>query len=85
MKCDAEFSGILKLHSKKEINKTKEKLINAFACADDGAFIFNDRESMIKGYRITCDIMAKRVLIGLVGHGKKNQRLNSCTFYIQSL
>ena len=85
MKYDAESSGILKLHNKNEINKMKDKLTNVIACEDDGAFIFNGRESMMKGCRITCDMMAKLGLTAHVGCGEKNQRLNSCDSHLQPL
>ena len=71
MKHDVERSRILKLHNKKEINKIKDKLTCAFTHADDGAFIFNDRESMIKYFRTTCDEMDKWGLTVHVGRSEK--------------
>ena len=49
----------------------KDELMNVFNHADDGAFIFNDREITMKGCRTTCDIMANWGLTVYVGRGKK--------------
>ena len=80
MKCEVESSGMLNLHDKKEINKMKDKLTNVFTCADNGPFIFNDRERMKKCCRSMCETIAKWVLTVHVGNGKKKSKTELMCF-----
>ena len=50
--------------------------INLLTYADDGGMLRNDKESIIVGIRMTCEVTEKWSLVVHAGCYEKNQRLN---------
>ena len=50
---------MLRLHDDDDLITMVEREINLLTYVDDGGMIFDDRESLSKGSRIICEVIAK--------------------------
>ena len=68
------MNGVLRLYDDDDSCTMIEHELNLLPCVDDGTMMFDDRESLTKGSRIICEVMAKWGLTVHVGHsGKKSE------------
>ena len=68
------MKGVLHLHNDDDLKTMIESEINLLTCVDDGGVMFDNRESLTKGSRIICELMAKWGLTVHVGcSGKKSE------------
>ena len=68
------MNGVLRLHDDGDSNTMIEREISLLTHADGGGVTLDDRESLTKGRRIICEVMAKWGLTVHVGHGGKKSK-----------
>ena len=76
LKCSTTGNDVFKLHYEEDVSKMSDKTINMFTCEDDTALVFNSREYLMLGKKITSLVMAKWRLTVHVGCDDKNLRLS---------
>ena len=70
------INGVLRFHDDDDLSTMIEREINLLTHVDDCGTIFDDREILMKGSRIICEVMAKWGLTVHVGQGGKNLKPN---------
>ena len=72
IKYSIDDNGVLRSHSKNDMEAVIRYVINMLMHVDDGASLFNDRNSLTLVRRITCEVMVKLGLTTHVGCNGKN-------------
>ena len=74
IRCDPNENGVLRSHNKEDLMDMFESEINLLTHADDRGRLLNESESIIRGSRVTCEVMAKWGLVAHSGNADKKTK-----------